>query len=30
MSLRMTDWTIRHFTAAQVDHWLELAERRID
>jgi hypothetical protein len=30
MSLRMTDWTIRHFTPAQVDHWLDLAERRTD
>lgn len=30
MSLRMTDWTIRHFTAPQVDHWLDLAERRLD
>jgi hypothetical protein len=30
MSLRMTDWAIRHFTAADVDHWLDLAEQRID
>jgi hypothetical protein len=30
MSLRMTDWTIRHFTPAQADHWLDLAEQRID
>ena len=30
MSLRMTDWTIRHFTPHQVDHWLDLAERRTD
>ncbi len=30
MSLRMTDWAIRHFTAAEVDHWLDLAERRLD
>jgi len=28
MSLRMTDWAIRHFTAADVDHWLDLAEQR--
>lgn len=30
MSLRMTDWTIRHFTPDHVDHWLDLAERRTD
>ncbi|MEU0093440.1 phosphotransferase [Kribbella sp. NPDC006257] len=30
MSLRMTDWTIRHFTPDQVDHWLDLAEQRLD
>jgi hypothetical protein len=30
MSLRMTDWTIRHFTPPQVDHWLDLAEQRVD
>jgi aminoglycoside phosphotransferase (APT) family kinase protein len=28
MSLRMTDWAIRHFTPGDVDHWLDLAERR--
>lgn len=28
MSLRMTDWAIRHFTPADVDHWLDLAEQR--
>jgi len=28
MSLRMVDWAIRHFTAADVEHWLDLAERR--
>jgi aminoglycoside phosphotransferase (APT) family kinase protein len=27
MSLRMTDWAIRHFTPADVDHWLDLAEQ---
>lgn len=30
MSLRMTDWSIRHFTPADVEHCLDLAERRID
>jgi len=30
MSLRMTDWAIRHFTLSVVDHWLELAESRAD
>jgi aminoglycoside phosphotransferase (APT) family kinase protein len=30
MSLRMTDWAIRHFTEAEVDHWLDLAEQRMD
>jgi aminoglycoside phosphotransferase (APT) family kinase protein len=30
MSLRMADWAIRHFTAADVDHWVDLAERRTD
>ncbi|MFI5732781.1 phosphotransferase [Kribbella sp. NPDC051587] len=29
MSLRMTDWAIRHFTPADVDHWLTLAESRL-
>jgi aminoglycoside phosphotransferase (APT) family kinase protein len=28
MSLRMTDWAIRHFTPSDVDHWLHLAEQR--
>jgi hypothetical protein len=28
MSLRMTDWAIRHFSAAEVGHWLDLAEQR--
>jgi len=28
MSLRMTDWAIRHFTPADVSHWLDLAEQR--
>jgi aminoglycoside phosphotransferase (APT) family kinase protein len=28
MSLRMTDWAIRHFTPADVGRWLDLAERR--
>jgi hypothetical protein len=28
MSLRMTDWAIRHFTPAEVEHWLDLAEQR--
>ena len=28
MSLRMVDWAIRHFSAADVEHWLELAEQR--
>jgi Phosphotransferase enzyme family len=28
MSLRMTDWAIRHFTPSDVDHWLGLAEQR--
>lgn len=30
MSLRMTDWAIRHFSPAEVDVWLDLAERRVD
>jgi Phosphotransferase enzyme family len=29
MSLRMTDWAIRHFPPAEVDQWLDLAEQRI-
>jgi aminoglycoside phosphotransferase (APT) family kinase protein len=29
MSLRMTDWAIRHFTPGDVDRWLSLAEQRI-
>jgi aminoglycoside phosphotransferase (APT) family kinase protein len=29
MSLRMTDWAIRHFTPSDVNHWLDLAEQRI-
>jgi aminoglycoside phosphotransferase (APT) family kinase protein len=29
MSLRMADWSIRHFTASEVSHWLDLAEQRI-
>ncbi|MFE2376791.1 phosphotransferase [Streptomyces sp. NPDC059398] len=28
MSLRMVDWAIRHFAPSDVDHWLDLAERR--
>lgn len=28
MSLRMTDWAIRHFTAADVEKWLDMAEQR--
>jgi aminoglycoside phosphotransferase (APT) family kinase protein len=28
MSLRMTDWAIRHFSPGDVDHWLDLAEQR--
>jgi hypothetical protein len=28
MSLRMTDWAIRHFTPGDVGHWLSLAEQR--
>ncbi|MET7281003.1 phosphotransferase [Kribbella sp. NPDC005582] len=30
MSLRMTDWAIRHFTPADVEHWTGLAESRLD
>lgn len=29
MSLRMTDWAIRHFSPGDVDHWLDLAQQRI-
>jgi aminoglycoside phosphotransferase (APT) family kinase protein len=29
MSLRMTDWAIRHFSPSDVDHWLNLAEQRV-
>ncbi|MEV5199245.1 phosphotransferase [Streptomyces sp. NPDC053720] len=29
MSLRMTDWAIRHFAPGDVEHWLDLAERRL-
>ena len=29
MSLRMTDWAIRHFPPGEVDHWLDLAEQRM-
>jgi aminoglycoside phosphotransferase (APT) family kinase protein len=29
MSLRMTDWAIRHFTPSDVSHWLDLAQQRI-
>ena len=29
MSLRMTDWAIRHFSHAEVEQWLEFAERRV-
>lgn len=28
MSLRMTDWAIRHFAPGEIDHWLGLAEQR--
>lgn len=28
MSLRMVDWSIRHFTAVEVDKWLDLADQR--
>lgn len=30
ISVRQVDWSIRHHTAAEVAHWLDLAERRID
>ncbi|MFF1649310.1 phosphotransferase [Streptomyces sp. NPDC058240] len=29
MSLRMTDWAIRHFAPGDVAHWLDLAEQRL-
>jgi hypothetical protein len=29
MSLRMTDWAIRHFPPTEVDHWVDLAEQRL-
>jgi hypothetical protein len=29
MSLRMTDWAIRHFDPADVPYWLDLAETRL-
>jgi hypothetical protein len=29
MSLRMTDWAIRHFPSREVDRWVELAEQRL-
>jgi hypothetical protein len=28
MSLRMTDWVIRHYPPSRVEHWLSLAEQR--
>ncbi|MFJ3439546.1 phosphotransferase [Streptomyces cyaneofuscatus] len=28
MSLRMVDWAIRHFSPAEVERWLDLAEQR--
>lgn len=28
MSLRMTDWAIRHFAPSEIEQWLDLAERR--
>jgi len=28
LSLRMTDWAIRHFTTGEVGRWLDLAEQR--
>lgn len=30
MSLRMVDWAIRHFAHEDIEHWLDLAERRRD
>ncbi len=29
LSLRMTDWAIRHFPPGEVEQWLDLAEQRI-
>ncbi|MFE7620850.1 phosphotransferase [Streptomyces sp. NPDC057496] len=29
MSLRMADWAVRHFAPGEVEHWLDLAERRL-
>ena len=29
LSLRLVDWAIRHYTAADVDRWLDLAESQI-
>jgi hypothetical protein len=29
MSLRMTDWAIRHFPRGQVETWVALSERRL-
>ncbi|MFJ1613620.1 phosphotransferase [Streptomyces sp. NPDC088251] len=29
MSLRMTDWAVRHFAPGDVAHWLDLAEQRL-
>jgi aminoglycoside phosphotransferase (APT) family kinase protein len=29
MSLRMTDWAIRHFTPDDLERWLDLAEQRV-
>ncbi|MYR14022.1 phosphotransferase [Streptomyces sp. SID724] len=30
MSLRMVDWAIRHFAPSDVEHWLDLAEQRLN
>jgi hypothetical protein len=30
MSLRMTDWAIRHFPSDQVETWVALARQRLD
>ncbi|MFF2852538.1 phosphotransferase [Streptomyces sp. NPDC058001] len=29
MSLRMVDWAIRHFSPAEVENWMDLAEQRM-
>jgi hypothetical protein len=29
MGLRLTDWVIRHYTPAHVEHWRDLAEQRM-